>query len=65
MSIEAGARAGLVAPDLVTFEYMFGRPYAPHGADWDRAISRWRQLASDEARATTSRSKSTRTGSSR
>ena len=48
MSIEAGARAGLVAPDSVTFEYMFGRPYAPHGADWDRAISRWRQLASDE-----------------
>jgi 3-isopropylmalate/(R)-2-methylmalate dehydratase large subunit len=48
MSIEAGARAGLVAPDSVTFEYMFGRPYAPHGADWGRAISRWRQLASDE-----------------
>jgi 3-isopropylmalate/(R)-2-methylmalate dehydratase large subunit len=48
MSIEAGARAGLVAPDGVTFEYMYGRPYAPHGADWDRAIARWKQLASDE-----------------
>ena len=48
MSIEAGARAGLVAPDGVTFEYMYSRPYAPHGADWDRAIARWRQLPSDE-----------------
>jgi 3-isopropylmalate/(R)-2-methylmalate dehydratase large subunit len=48
MSIEAGARAGLIAPDGITFEYMYGRPYAPHGADWDRAIARWKQLPSDE-----------------
>jgi 3-isopropylmalate/(R)-2-methylmalate dehydratase large subunit len=47
MSIEAGARAGLIAPDATTFEYMYSRPYTPHGAEWDLAISRWRQLPSD------------------
>ncbi len=48
MSIEAGARAGLIAPDRTTFEYIYGRPFAPQGIDWDRAIGRWRQLPSDE-----------------
>ncbi|AEG92640.1 3-isopropylmalate dehydratase large subunit [Ramlibacter tataouinensis] len=47
MSIEAGARSGLVAPDDTTFEYLAGRPYAPTGADWDRAVARWRRLPSD------------------
>ncbi|MGA8206208.1 MAG: 3-isopropylmalate dehydratase large subunit, partial [Woeseiaceae bacterium] len=48
MSIEAGARAGMIAPDDSTFEYLEGRPRAPRGADWDRAVSRWRALASDD-----------------
>ena len=48
MSIEAGARAGLVAPDDVTFEYLKGRPYAPKGADWDKAVEAWRELATDD-----------------
>ncbi|AHJ63579.1 3-isopropylmalate dehydratase large subunit [Granulibacter bethesdensis] len=48
MSIEAGARAGLVAPDDVTFEWLRGRPFAPQGADFDRAVEYWRSLASDE-----------------
>ena len=39
MSIEGGARAGLIAPDDTTFEYMTGRPYAPKGADWDAAVA--------------------------
>jgi 3-isopropylmalate/(R)-2-methylmalate dehydratase large subunit len=47
MSIEAGARSGLIAPDETTFEYLAGRPYAPHGAEWDRALARWRTLPSD------------------
>jgi 3-isopropylmalate/(R)-2-methylmalate dehydratase large subunit len=47
MSIEAGARAGMVAPDDTTFEYLYGRPYAPKGDDWDRAVAAWRQLPSD------------------
>ena len=47
MSIEGGARAGLVAPDDVTFEYLAGREFAPQGAAWDRALEGWRQLASD------------------
>ena len=47
MSIEAGARSGLVAPDDVTYEYLAGRPYAPRGADWDAALARWRALPSD------------------
>ncbi|MFM8996511.1 MAG: 3-isopropylmalate dehydratase large subunit, partial [Candidatus Limnocylindrus sp.] len=48
MSIEGGARAGLVAPDETTFAYLKGRPHAPQGADWDAAVTRWRTLASDE-----------------
>jgi 3-isopropylmalate/(R)-2-methylmalate dehydratase large subunit len=48
MSIEAGARAGLVAPDDVTFAWLAGRPKAPQGAAWDAAVARWRQLPSDE-----------------
>jgi 3-isopropylmalate/(R)-2-methylmalate dehydratase large subunit len=47
MSIEAGARAGMVAPDDTTFEYLHGRPLAPKGAEWDRAVARWRTLPSD------------------
>jgi 3-isopropylmalate/(R)-2-methylmalate dehydratase large subunit len=47
MAIEAGARAGMVAPDDVTFEYLAGRPLAPAGEDWDRALARWRSLPSD------------------
>jgi 3-isopropylmalate/(R)-2-methylmalate dehydratase large subunit len=48
MSIEAGARAGMVAPDDTTFAYLEGRPAAPKGAEWERAVERWRVLASDE-----------------
>ncbi|TPG54327.1 3-isopropylmalate dehydratase large subunit [Sphingomonas glacialis] len=47
MSIEAGARAGLVAPDETTFAYLKGRPMAPKGADWDEAVAYWRTLPSD------------------
>jgi 3-isopropylmalate/(R)-2-methylmalate dehydratase large subunit len=47
MSIEAGARAGMVAPDEITFEYLCGRPFAPKGADWDKAVAYWRTLPSD------------------
>ncbi|MGV2495232.1 3-isopropylmalate dehydratase large subunit [Pelagerythrobacter aerophilus] len=48
MSIEGGARAGLIAPDDVTFEYLKGRPYAPKGEEWDRAVAWWRTLRTDE-----------------
>lgn len=48
MSIEFGARAGLVAPDDVTFEYLHGRPFAPDGPLWDQAVAHWRELRSDE-----------------
>ena len=48
MSIEGGARAGLVAPDDTTLEYVHGRRHAPRGAAWDAAIARWRELPSDE-----------------
>jgi 3-isopropylmalate/(R)-2-methylmalate dehydratase large subunit len=48
MSIEAGARAGLIAPDDVTFEYLAGRPASPHGAAWPTALERWAGLVSDE-----------------
>jgi 3-isopropylmalate/(R)-2-methylmalate dehydratase large subunit len=48
MSIEAGARAGLVGPDDTTYEYLCGRPCAPSGASWDAAVARWRTLPSDE-----------------
>ncbi len=47
MSIEAGARAGMIAPDDVTFAYLEGRPGAPQGAEWERALERWRTLPSD------------------
>ncbi len=47
MSIEGGARAGLIAPDETTFAYLKGRPMAPHGADWDAALAYWRQLQTD------------------
>jgi 3-isopropylmalate/(R)-2-methylmalate dehydratase large subunit len=47
MSIEGGARAGLIAPDDVTFNYVAGRPHAPQGADWDAAVQRWRRLPTD------------------
>ncbi|MDX1600185.1 MAG: 3-isopropylmalate dehydratase large subunit [Anaerolineales bacterium] len=48
MSIEAGARAGMIAPDETTFEYVAGRRFAPQGQDWDRAVARWRELPSDK-----------------
>ena len=48
MSIEAGARAGLIAPDETTFEYIKGRPHAPQGADWDAAIEYWKTLKTDD-----------------
>jgi 3-isopropylmalate/(R)-2-methylmalate dehydratase large subunit len=48
MSIEGGARAGLVAPDDTTFEYVAGRPHAPAGPAWDDALERWRALPSDD-----------------
>ncbi len=48
MSIEGGARAGMVAPDETTFNYIKGRPYAPQGDDWDKAVSYWQTLPSDE-----------------
>ncbi|MEO7014578.1 MAG: 3-isopropylmalate dehydratase large subunit [Dokdonella sp.] len=47
MSIEAGARAGLIAPDQVTFDWLQGRPRTPRGAEWERAVAAWRTLASD------------------
>ncbi|MBN1963166.1 MAG: 3-isopropylmalate dehydratase large subunit [Anaerolineae bacterium] len=48
MSIEGGARAGMVAPDETTFAYLAGRPFAPQGAGWDAAVAAWRGLPSDE-----------------
>jgi 3-isopropylmalate/(R)-2-methylmalate dehydratase large subunit len=48
MSIEAGARAGMVAPDQITFDYLKGRPHAPEGADWDAALAFWKTLPTDE-----------------
>lgn len=51
MSIEGGARAGLVAPDDVTYEFLAGKPLAPKGAEWDRALARWRELPTDEGAA--------------
>jgi 3-isopropylmalate/(R)-2-methylmalate dehydratase large subunit len=47
MSIEAGARAGMIAPDETTYDYLRGRPRAPQGAEWDRAVERWKQLSTD------------------
>lgn len=48
MSIEGGARAGMVSPDETTFEYVAGRPYAPKGEAWDAAVAKWRELPTDE-----------------
>ncbi|PYQ24974.1 MAG: 3-isopropylmalate dehydratase large subunit, partial [Acidobacteria bacterium] len=48
MSIEAGARAGMVAPDDTTFEYLSGRPHAPQGPQWDAALESWRRLPTDD-----------------
>jgi len=48
MSIEAGARAGMIAPDDTTLEYLRGRPHAPQGADWDAAVENWRSLRTDD-----------------
>ena len=48
MTIEGGARAGLIAPDEKTFEYLMGRPMAPKGADWDAAVAYWKSLPSDD-----------------
>ncbi|NHC13510.1 3-isopropylmalate dehydratase large subunit [Motilibacter deserti] len=48
MSIEAGARAGMIAPDETTFAYLKGRPHAPQGADWDAAVENWKSLVTDE-----------------
>jgi len=47
MSIEAGARAGIIAPDETTFQYLYGRPFAPQGPAWEAAVARWRQLPTD------------------
>ncbi len=48
MSIEAGARAGMIAPDETTFEYLKGRPHAPQGKDWDEAVQYWKSLGTDD-----------------
>ncbi|MDQ1382676.1 MAG: 3-isopropylmalate/(R)-2-methylmalate dehydratase large subunit, partial [Actinomycetota bacterium] len=48
MSIEAGARAGMIAPDETTFDYLEGRPHAPQGADWETAVAYWRSLVTDD-----------------
>src|SRR5690606_31064516 len=48
MSIEAGARAGMIAPDQTTFDYLKGREHAPTGADWDAAVEYWSSLATDD-----------------
>ncbi|WP_309114071.1 3-isopropylmalate dehydratase large subunit [Saccharothrix sp.] len=48
MSIEAGARAGMIAPDQTTFDYLKGRPHAPSGADWDAAVEYWKSLRTDD-----------------
>jgi 3-isopropylmalate/(R)-2-methylmalate dehydratase large subunit len=48
MSIEAGARAGLIAPDQVTFDYLKGRQFAPKGSEWDAAVAKWKTFVTDE-----------------
>jgi 3-isopropylmalate/(R)-2-methylmalate dehydratase large subunit len=48
MSIEAGARAGMIAPDQITYDYLNGRDHAPKGAEWDEAVTAWEQLRSDD-----------------
>src|SRR5205814_6180577 len=47
MSIEMGARCGMIAPDEITFNYMKGRKFAPHGDDWNKALNYWKTLYSD------------------
>src|SRR6266542_2109671 len=49
MSIEAGARAGMIGPDEITFAYLHGRPFAPKGTHWDEALSYWQTLKTDGA----------------
>ncbi|TWT75501.1 3-isopropylmalate dehydratase large subunit [Posidoniimonas polymericola] len=51
MSIEAGARAGMISPDETTFNYIKGRKFAPQGADWDKAVAEWKQLPTDPGAA--------------
>ena len=51
MTIEAGARAGLIAPDETTFDYVKGREFAPKGAAWEQAVAYWRTLPTDRGRA--------------
>jgi 3-isopropylmalate/(R)-2-methylmalate dehydratase large subunit len=66
MSIEAGARAGMVAPDQITYDYLKGRPHAPKGAEWDAAVAYWETRSPPTTtRSSTPRSTSTRTSSSR
>src|SRR5205814_3692479 len=48
MSIEAGARAGMIAPDRTTFDYLQGRDHAPRGEDWDAAVAYWKTLRTDD-----------------
>ena len=48
MSIEAGARAGMIAPDEVTFNYVKGRDFAPKGPDWEKAVAYWKTLPSEK-----------------
>jgi len=48
MTIEAGCRFGIIAPDDKTFEYLYGRPFAPKGAEWDKAVAYWRTLPTDD-----------------
>jgi 3-isopropylmalate dehydratase len=48
MAIEAGARAGIIAPDQITFDYLKNRPMSPSGKDWDKAVAYWNSLRSDE-----------------
>ena len=48
MAIEAGARAGIISPDEVTFEYLKNRPMCPSGEEWDKAVEHWKSLRSDE-----------------
>lgn len=51
MSIEAGGRAGMIAPDDVTYDYLKGRPFAPQGADWEKAVAFWKTLPTDDGAA--------------
>ncbi len=62
MSIEAGAKAGMVAPDDTTFAYIEGRPHAPKGALWEQALDDWRTLPTDAGRPVRSRGLARRRG---